>query len=583
MTTTQFHTETTLKHFDEFSRLVADGALVVVNHSGGKDSQAAYAVISRLVPADQLVVLHADLGEVEWTGVKDHIAATISSPLYVCQAIWRDGRGKTLLDAIEARGKWPSSAARYCTSDLKRTPCEKEIRRLSKETGRTKIVSVFGFRAEESAARAKRPTWSLNKKGSVAGREWYDFNPIHDLSTAEVFEIIAAAGQEPHAAYADGNERLSCVFCVFGCAGDLAHGARKRPDLFRRYVELERKMGHTFKSGQTLEEAAGVTLEEIEAAAADDAASDQDGDGEAAAADPVEVLSFGGGVDSTALLAMGLNRDKTCEILGIDRATLDRALPAFDAVTAADPGAEFDHTRDNFRVAAEQCAAAGIPFTIVAKGGETILDWMARLGNVPVLPGASHVCSLKFKAEVLHKWAERQWPDRAFSWSIGIEAGENHRRFTAAPGARHACRHPLVELGLTRADCERLLTALGWPIAVGKSSCFFCPFQSEDELRDLYATRPALWRELEAIEDRFRVTSAKKHAAWLAGVAAGTTDPDKRAPVGQWRRDAWKEGGRLIAKSIDGRRLSIKQWAARFAAAGIDQVDDQAAARRAAA
>ena len=38
-----------------------------------------YLLLRDIVPADQLVVIHADLGtEVEWSGVKEHILASIT-------------------------------------------------------------------------------------------------------------------------------------------------------------------------------------------------------------------------------------------------------------------------------------------------------------------------------------------------------------------------------------------------------------------------------------------------------------------------------------------------------------------------
>lgn len=230
MTAIELHTSTTLRLAGEISKAVADGALFVVNHSGGKDSQALYAVISAIVPHEQIAVVHADLGdEVEHLGVLAHIHANVTHQVHIAKAVWKDGQRKTLLDAIERRGMWPSAPARYCTSDLKRGPCEKVIRRLSKETGRKIVVSCFGFRAEESATRAKRPAWSKSERNSKGGRDWYEFSPLHDVSTMDVFRIIASAGQKPHPVYATGNERLSCVFCVLGSANDLANGARLRP------------------------------------------------------------------------------------------------------------------------------------------------------------------------------------------------------------------------------------------------------------------------------------------------------------------------------------------------------------------
>lgn len=42
------------------------GALFVINHSDGKDSQAMTQVVRDLVPTDQILVVHALLPEVVW-------------------------------------------------------------------------------------------------------------------------------------------------------------------------------------------------------------------------------------------------------------------------------------------------------------------------------------------------------------------------------------------------------------------------------------------------------------------------------------------------------------------------------------
>lgn len=264
----QYWTATILKHYQELKAAIDRGALVVVNHSGGKDSQATYAVMRALVPAAQLLVVHANLGNVEWPGTKNHIRRNIDGKLRIANAIWKDGTPKNLLQAIERRGKWPSAAARYCTSDLKRGPCNKVIRAEAQRRGITEIISCFGFRAEESKSRAKRPTWQLNTRMSKAGRTWIDFSPIHDLTTAEVFDIIKADGQAPHPAYAAGMTRLSCCFCVLGSTEDLRTAARLNPDLYQQYLALETRIGHTFKSGRTLAQITGVPLRQTPFAAA---------------------------------------------------------------------------------------------------------------------------------------------------------------------------------------------------------------------------------------------------------------------------------------------------------------------------
>ena len=66
-------------------------------------------LLARIVPRDQLVVVHAPLGEVEWPGTVEHIENTI--PAGVPLIFARVASGKTLLDQVEERGKWPGIGA----------------------------------------------------------------------------------------------------------------------------------------------------------------------------------------------------------------------------------------------------------------------------------------------------------------------------------------------------------------------------------------------------------------------------------------------------------------------------------------
>ena len=167
----------------ECREMIRAGALVVLNTSGGKDSQAMTILMSRIVPRDRLVAVHAPLGAVEWPGTVDHIRATLPPgvPLILAPVT----SGKSLLDRVEERGKWPDPARRWCTSDFKASPIARELRRYIKAHplfgGR--LVNCLGLRRDESRARAKRMPWRRNDRMSVAGREVFDWLPIFDLST----------------------------------------------------------------------------------------------------------------------------------------------------------------------------------------------------------------------------------------------------------------------------------------------------------------------------------------------------------------------------------------------------------------
>ena len=236
---------------NEIQEMVDDpAALFFVSHSAGKDSQAMALIVRELVPADRVVYIHADLGEVEWPGNVDHIRETTGVDPVVCR-----NPNKTFLEMVDRRGMWPSPGQRQCTSDLKRGPIQTAMRRIMKERGALRAVSCMGLRAEESPARAKKQAVSANKTMSKAGRTVVDWLPILDWSTEQVFSAIEAAGQKPHPVYAEGMTRLSCSFCIMASKGDLCTAARLRPALYQRYVEMERRIGHTMRNGETLEQA----------------------------------------------------------------------------------------------------------------------------------------------------------------------------------------------------------------------------------------------------------------------------------------------------------------------------------------
>lgn len=237
--------------------LIDRGALFVINHSAGKDSQAMTVVLRRMVPEHQLVVIHADLGRIEWAGNIDHIRETIGDlPLIVCK-----NENKDFFGMVEHRGMFPSAGQRQCTSDLKRGPIEREIRRYLKRNPRFNglVVNCMGIRADESPARAKKEPFKYVARNSKAGREWYDWFPIFDWSESEVFDCIEAAGEKRHWAYDAGMSRLSCSFCILASRQDLRTAARLRPNLYREYVETEKRIGHTLSmTGRGLEEITGI-------------------------------------------------------------------------------------------------------------------------------------------------------------------------------------------------------------------------------------------------------------------------------------------------------------------------------------
>lgn len=278
------------------------------------------------------------------------------------------------------------------------------------------------------------------------------------------------------------------------------------------------------------------------------------------------ILSFGGGVDSSTLLAIHLSRPRAAYLLGISLESLDTIFPSLDAAVFSDPGAEFNSTYENIAYAKGKARFYNFPVHSIhlVKDGKqyTIVEWLAHNGTLPLLKGGAHTCSMKFKGDVMHAWAEKLYPNENITWYIGIEANETKRanRFQGAKGGKHISKYPLIELNLTREDCERLLRELNWGMTVHKSSCVFCPWCTEEELRDTYNNYPDKWAMIRKVEHDFSITSPRKYKAFIDGgckVNAGG-----RALPGTWKKDSWSDGHRLFCRTRNGNKnlLSVKEW-----------------------
>lgn len=253
------------------AELVSSGALFVLNHSGGADSQGAFIKVAQQVPAAQMLCVHAPLGEMEWPGAMElarEQAARWGVPFLLAEHY----QGMSLLNKVVARHEvrpgcapWPSDGQRWCTSDLKTGPCQREVRRYATAHGFTMVVNCLGLRASESASRFKALPWVLNEDQTNSRRTWYDWLPVHHLFKAEIFALIAAAGEQPHYAYALGNERLSCLFCIYGSENDLRNAALHQPQVYAKYVALEESTGYTMHmSRKSLPELTGLSVKQAQ-------------------------------------------------------------------------------------------------------------------------------------------------------------------------------------------------------------------------------------------------------------------------------------------------------------------------------
>jgi len=237
--------------------------LILINSSAGKDSQAMLDYVVSLCDAqgvsrDRIVVVHCDLGRVEWKGTAE--LAREQAEHYGLRFEIVSRELGDLLDQVEqrhesnvAKGKdiapWPSSEARWCTSDQKTSQVLKLITRLTAELNlsrQARILNCLGIRAQESPARAKKASFEVDKKATNGKRHVDRWLPIFDWKVEQVWDRIRQSGVRYHEAYDLGMERLSCCFCVLATKADLTIAVTHNPELADEYVAVERRVGKTF-------------------------------------------------------------------------------------------------------------------------------------------------------------------------------------------------------------------------------------------------------------------------------------------------------------------------------------------------
>ena len=206
--------------------------------------------------------MHAPLGEVEWPGTIEHIQDTIPDGVPFILAPVASGR--SLLERIEERGMFPSASVRWCTSNFKRTPIERELRRYLKAHPRfgNRIVSAMGMRASESPARSKRAAWQ-KKRPQQQGRARMvrlaphprlgDRGRIPNYPPGRAVTTLGLRRRHVQAQLQLLYPRLS--------RRSRPAPPELRPNLYRRYADLEKRIGHTLSPTRVpLPELTGVPV-----------------------------------------------------------------------------------------------------------------------------------------------------------------------------------------------------------------------------------------------------------------------------------------------------------------------------------
>jgi len=153
------------------------------------------------------------------------------------------------------------------------------------------------------------------------------------------------------------------------------------------------------------------------------------------------------------------------------------------------------------------------------------IDIPVRMSNGS--PGNRN-CTVEFKIKPIAKWIKHNAP--GCTLGKGISTDEPHRATPSRESDGYRSAYPLIELGMNRSDCLRLVREAGLP-QPPKSSCWFCPYKTTDQWITMRREEPELFfatAELEQMLNEKRV-ALKKDSVYISGIGARKALPIKEA------------------------------------------------------
>lgn len=189
------------------------------------------------------------------------------------------------------------------------------------------------------------------------------------------------------------------------------------------------------------------------------------------------VVSYGGGVNSTALVVMLVGEGWR------------------GPVVFSDTGAEWPETMEYVAMFGGWLAERDLELTVLdgewRRGGyaQPLTDYCEHYRVTP-FPG-NRWCTANWKVAPLQRWCEAHGHDYT-AMLLGISAEEAHRQ----PDKDR----PLVDRGIDRDGCARIIADAGLPVP-RKSGCYLCPFQRAVQWQELYRVHPDLFERVARLEE----------------------------------------------------------------------------------
>lgn len=233
---------------------------VLVAYSGGKDSQACLLWAVKQYGVKNIEAVFCDTGW-EHPETYKHIIDT-TTQLAVKLVIVKSKKYDGMIDLAEKKKRFPSSQARFCTSELKSIPF---IDYVLEQTDH--LLVIQGIRALESHSRSQMQKQCryfkyyfepYNDKGKTHTyrkkdiQEWVKLysddilRPVFDWTGQQVIDYIIENGQEPNPLYKQGFKRVGCFPCIMSGHKEVYEIIKRYPERFDEIIEHEKRIGSSF-------------------------------------------------------------------------------------------------------------------------------------------------------------------------------------------------------------------------------------------------------------------------------------------------------------------------------------------------
>lgn len=276
---------------------------IIVQYSGGKDSQACMLWAAKKWGAENITVVFCDT---KWESpvTYDHILNT-TKQLGITPKIVSSDKYDGFEDLAAKKKRFPSSKARFCTEELKAIPfvnyilddvrqhlmvvqgirktesdsratmnaecryfkhyfepytnnvikLDKERNRLQKLLSQNKRIpanlkrSIEQLEQKISEGRLDNKYYTYRKKEVFEYCKKFDdslFRPVFNWSAQQVIDFIFANNQRPNPLYSKGFKRVGCFPCIHCSKTEFKQLLRFYPERIEEIAELEEKLDTSF-------------------------------------------------------------------------------------------------------------------------------------------------------------------------------------------------------------------------------------------------------------------------------------------------------------------------------------------------